>query len=152
VFFACRSLTTSSAATTLSCVASHTDVSAEREIPSNRASNLFARCGCGRREPGKEGDSYPKPIVLRDGESGSTTPSPSMYKYTARIYIQGTLDDFCCHPLVMRLTLPKASFYLVPILYLNLNLVGHGYISSKHWHVPAIIPHSRIISWADILP
>jgi hypothetical protein len=149
---ACRFLNTSSAVTTLSCVASHSDVSAEREIPNNRASNLFARCGCGRREAVKEGDSYPKPIVLRDGKSGSVTHSPSVHKYITHIYIQNSLDDFCCHPLVMRLTLPESSFYLVQILNLNVNLVGHDYISSKHWHVPAIIPHSRIRFAADILP
>jgi hypothetical protein len=103
-----------------------------------------------RREFGKEGDSYPKAIVLRDEESVSTIPSPCMYKCITNIYIHDTLDDFCCHPLVTRLTLPKSGFYLVPILYLN--LVGHDYISSKHWHVPAIIPHSRIRFWAHILP
>jgi hypothetical protein len=101
----------------------------------------------GEGNPGKKGI----PIVLRDGESGLTTSRPSMYKYITNIHIQDTLDDFCCHPLVMRLTLPKACFCLVPILYLNLNLVGHGYISIKHWHVPAIIPHSRIRFWSEVL-
>jgi hypothetical protein len=54
--------------------------------------------------------------------------------------------------LCMRLTLPESSFHLVPVLYLNLNLVRHGYISIKHLHVPAIIPRSWIRFLADLLP
>jgi hypothetical protein len=38
------------AATTLSCVASHSDVSAETETPNIRGSKPLRKCGCGRRE------------------------------------------------------------------------------------------------------